>query len=191
MNNNPAQPKKIYSLLKSNSGFTLIELLIVIVIIGILAGVVLSVINPAKQQRKAKEASMRATVEKVCLALHACGSSTVKGGKCDSYTDIGVTVPLSPVVPTGAVYYLVDTLGTSGDTSTNLTSISSNNVDDYSGATDHTGSIISFVGDLTASGSEKTCRFLCGYDFGTATPIALHEAVVEGGATTTFGCLVD
>ena len=60
--------KKVVPHFNSRSGFTLIELLIVIVIIGILAGVVLSVINPAKQQRKAKEASLRSTVEKACLA---------------------------------------------------------------------------------------------------------------------------
>lgn len=49
-------------------GFTLIELLIVIVIIGILAGVLISVIDPAAQQNRAKDANVKATMNKVALA---------------------------------------------------------------------------------------------------------------------------
>ncbi len=49
-------------------GFTLIELLIVIVIIGILAGVLMAVINPAKQQNRARDANVIATINKVVLA---------------------------------------------------------------------------------------------------------------------------
>jgi len=52
----------------SASGFTLIELLIVIVIIGILAGVLIGVINPQAQQNKARDANVRATLNKVALA---------------------------------------------------------------------------------------------------------------------------
>lgn len=52
----------------SASGFTLIELLIVIVIIGILAGVLIGVINPQAQQNKARDASVRATLNKIALA---------------------------------------------------------------------------------------------------------------------------
>jgi prepilin-type N-terminal cleavage/methylation domain-containing protein len=52
----------------SASGFTLIELLIVIVIIGILAGVLIGVINPTAQQNKARDASVRATLNKIALA---------------------------------------------------------------------------------------------------------------------------
>ncbi|PIP56974.1 type II secretion system protein GspG, partial [candidate division WWE3 bacterium CG22_combo_CG10-13_8_21_14_all_39_12] len=40
---------------KKSFGFTLIELLVVIVVIGILAGVIIVVINPNLQQEKAKE----------------------------------------------------------------------------------------------------------------------------------------
>jgi len=39
-----------------NSGFTLIELLIVIAIIGILAAILIAVIDPASQQKKARDA---------------------------------------------------------------------------------------------------------------------------------------
>jgi len=56
--------------MKRNSalGFTLIELLIVIVIIGILAGVLIGVINPTAQQNKARDANVRATLNKAALA---------------------------------------------------------------------------------------------------------------------------
>ena len=55
----------------NQKGFTLIELLIVIVIIGILAGVVLQIIDPAKQQNRAKDGVTKATMEKVTLAAGA------------------------------------------------------------------------------------------------------------------------
>ena len=54
--------------LKSSKGFTLIELLIVIVIIGILAGVLIAVINPATQQNRAQDAGVKAVMNKVALA---------------------------------------------------------------------------------------------------------------------------
>ena len=55
-------------MLKNQKGFTLIELLIVIVIIGILAGVLIAVIDPVKQQNRAKDAGVQATMNKVALA---------------------------------------------------------------------------------------------------------------------------
>lgn len=55
---------------KSQKGFTLIELLVVIVIIGILAGVLISVINPAKQQARARNGTVRATIQKLAFALN-------------------------------------------------------------------------------------------------------------------------
>jgi prepilin-type N-terminal cleavage/methylation domain-containing protein len=53
---------------RTEKGFTLIELLIVIVIIGILAGVLVSVINPERQQNRARDANVTATMNKVALA---------------------------------------------------------------------------------------------------------------------------
>src|SRR3989344_4804781 len=52
----------------TQKGFTLIELLIVIVIIGILAGVLISVINPAQQTNRARDAGVQASMNKVALA---------------------------------------------------------------------------------------------------------------------------
>lgn len=60
-------------------GFTLIELLIVIVIIGILAGILISVINPAKQQLKARDGVLVATLNKIVLEIKAFANSDVTG----------------------------------------------------------------------------------------------------------------
>lgn len=54
-----------------SKGFTLIELLIVIVIIGILAGVLIAVIDPAAQQNRARDANVQATMNKFALAINA------------------------------------------------------------------------------------------------------------------------
>src|SRR3989344_4518105 len=88
-------------------GFTLIELLIVIVIIGILAGVVLVVLNPAKQQRKASESVLSASVNKLCLALNSCAATAGAAASCGDSTiatTLGLIGATSPTAPTGAVY---------------------------------------------------------------------------------------
>lgn len=64
---------------KSQMGFTLIELLIVIVIIGILAGVLLTVLNPVQQQNRARDASLRSTMNKMALATKAIIASSSTG----------------------------------------------------------------------------------------------------------------
>jgi prepilin-type N-terminal cleavage/methylation domain-containing protein len=60
--------KELKRRMSSASGFTLIELLLVIVIIGILAGVLIAVIDPQAQQSKARDANVKATMNKVSLA---------------------------------------------------------------------------------------------------------------------------
>jgi len=62
-------------MLKSSKGFTLIELLIVIVIIGILAGVLIAVIDPTRQQNRARDAGVQATINKVALAAEGFRSA--------------------------------------------------------------------------------------------------------------------
>lgn len=89
--------------LKDKSGFTLIELLIVIAVIGILAAVLISVLDPGAQRTRANETVLRSNVDKLCLAWGACNSSSSTGAAtaCDTATELGVTLP---TVPTGATY---------------------------------------------------------------------------------------
>jgi len=60
-----AVPKKFSN--KRPHGFTLIELLIVVVIIGIVSGVGLSLINVRQQQNRARDASVKAMINKLSL----------------------------------------------------------------------------------------------------------------------------
>src|SRR3989344_320553 len=55
-------------MIRNEKGFTLIELLIVIVIIGILAGVLIAIIDPVSQQNRARDAGIEASMNKVVLA---------------------------------------------------------------------------------------------------------------------------
>jgi prepilin-type N-terminal cleavage/methylation domain-containing protein len=58
-----------------SKGFTLIELLIVIAIIGILAAVLIAVINPVAQMNKARDAVIKSTIEKIGLAVNSYHSA--------------------------------------------------------------------------------------------------------------------
>ena len=72
------------------AAFTLIELLIVIVIIGILAGVVLAVINPAQQITRAKQSVIRGAIVKACLAHKSCmTANNDAAAQCDTQAKAG------------------------------------------------------------------------------------------------------
>ena len=55
--------------LSKSRAFTLIELLIVVVIIGVLAGVMLAVIRPQEQINKAKDGTVKAAMNKIALSI--------------------------------------------------------------------------------------------------------------------------
>jgi len=78
----------------NQKGFTLIELLIVIAIIGILSGVLISVVNPVKQQQKANETVMRSNMDKLKMALLSCINSRVNPyNSCRSFANVGANNP--------------------------------------------------------------------------------------------------
>lgn len=55
--------------MKYNKGFTLVELLIVVSVIGILAGVTISVINPERQKAIAEDGARKSNLEKVATGI--------------------------------------------------------------------------------------------------------------------------
>ncbi len=149
------------SRLRAASGFTLIELLIVIVIIGILAGIVITVINPAQQQLRARETVLRTNVEKGCLALHSCAATSTNANMCDTKDEIGVRNVDG--TPTGSNYYLTDA-AVPGDADSSANA-----------ATDAT---------VTYRGVLGTCRFQCNYNFSSNTPSMITIPV---GSTCLIG----
>jgi len=56
---------------KKQAGITLIELLLVITLIGILSGVLVSIINPQRQRDIAADGVTRANLTKTCAAIEA------------------------------------------------------------------------------------------------------------------------
>ena len=135
----------------SESGFTLIELLLVIVIIAILAGVVLSVINPARQQRRANESVLRANTNKVCLALFACASATNTAASCDTLAEIGIAPDPNGTPPT-ATY-----------------------------ATVLAGTTVTATGNLPAAGGMPVCTFTCSYNFAVGAASPSTNMIATGG----------
>ena len=139
----------------ARKGFTLIELLIVIVIIGILAGVVLVVLNPAKQQRKSSESVLSANTNKLCLALNSCAATTAAAASCGSATFATTLGSIGAADPTGVP-----------TSSTYASSIS--------------GNVVTLIGALSAAGGSKTsgtgCNYTCSFDFNAGTAVALSAS---------------
>jgi len=71
----------------TKKAFTLIELLIVISIIAILSAVLISVLNPIKQQEKAKDAVIIASMEKVVGSIEAYQNAFAKPPTCLKLTN--------------------------------------------------------------------------------------------------------
>ncbi len=72
---NSNEALKIGSKLNTTAGFGIMELLLVIVIIGVLSGVLYSIIEPSFQQKRARHGAMVATLDKLYLAQLACINS--------------------------------------------------------------------------------------------------------------------
>lgn len=72
-------------MLKNQKGFTLIELLIVIVIIGILAGVLIAIIDPTSQQNRARDAGVQASMNKIVLATQGFISAYGRAPTADEF----------------------------------------------------------------------------------------------------------
>lgn len=141
-------------------GFTLIELLLVIVIIGILAGLVLAVINPARQQRKSREAILKSNTNKICFALFTCASSAQDISLCNDFSASKVAVDITELrgaAQTGP------TQPASSRSATSIPGYSTYNMTE-------TADTITITGNLPgtgagSSGAAGSCDFTCSYNF--------------------------
>ncbi len=91
--------------MKTKKGFTLVELLIVIGIIGVLAGMVIAVLNPRHFQAKSRDAKRKADLEQVRSALemyradngnYPAGSGSVASVLTVLQTNGYLTLPTDP-----------------------------------------------------------------------------------------------
>lgn len=83
------------------AGFTLIELLIVIAVIGVLAAVILVVVNPLAQLQRARDAGRQSDIRQITTAVESymtVFSSYPPEGVCDSSlgSDLLVCLPAAP-----------------------------------------------------------------------------------------------
>ncbi len=95
---------RIQAARENESGFTLIELLIVIVILGVLAGVVVFSVSGISSRGKAE--ACKATVKTVQVAGEAYyAKNSAYAANPDALTTAGFLQP--PYLPTGSVIYTV------------------------------------------------------------------------------------
>ncbi|MBN1162680.1 type II secretion system protein [Patescibacteria group bacterium] len=130
------------------NGFTLVEILVVITVIGILASILVSLIDPNRQSQRANEAVVRSMTETMCYALKACGASEVDARRCNSWDDINVTYPPNP--PEGSIFTLTESAATADAT-------------------------ITISGAIPTLDGSALCEFQCVYNFSDATVMDLAQ----------------
>ena len=98
--------------LPSKNGFTLVELLVVVSLTGILAGVMISIINPVKQRKIAQDGVKMANLQKLALGIEAFGNANSKYPASLADPDLPNFVARVPDgEPAGAVYSYFSTAG--------------------------------------------------------------------------------
>lgn len=112
----------------SQKGFTLVELLIVIVIIGILAGVVIGVLNPVQQQNRARDAGLRAHLDKMALStksLYASSPRTQNRAPTTNEFIQGIANAAAPTIGNNCATHLdANNTGWTGRCNFNMTGVS-------------------------------------------------------------------
>ena len=137
------------------TGFTLIELLLVIVILGIVISIAVSIINPAKIQRRSRESVLIAQASKLCAALYACASTAELGAtNCDTAAEVGVVLPTG--TPTSATYAYT-AVSADGATVTMNANLPAGN------------------GVKVTTPTAQPCAVSCAYNFSTGAPTAITK----------------
>jgi len=89
--------------------------LVVIVVIGVLAGITINVININAQRQRANEAVVRTNVGKICSAVSSCYSTRIglNTNVCDEASELGTIIPTEPDLATYSISDLAgsETLG--------------------------------------------------------------------------------
>lgn len=150
--------------MEKERSFTLIELLVVIAIIGLLASIIIVVVNPAKE--KTRDAQRKTDINQIRLAMELCLSKFNCGAEEGEYFVTGTSVDnidtdeepcfLCPVSnnPSGAEYSWIDN---SSDKTKYCVYVKLKSVDDTWIAASHKGTCFT----LTAVPSNLDCWTTC------------------------------
>jgi type IV pilus assembly protein PilA len=145
--------RKVRDRLRGEAGFTLIEILIVMVIIGVLAGIALAMF--AAQKDKAHDADAKSNASALVTAMKSCYVETADYNDCDGAgagDKLGVSgLPMGP----GA-----------GQVSVNVSNASSFVITAISKATDGGGTHKYMVSESSGGPLTRTCSVGSGSDGG-------------------------